>query len=99
MNITPNGEIKLTDSPVVLDFADNKNGMSINGSQQEWVFVTNNSLSTDVPSIDEQSASMNKTISTDNTYYSLDGKLLNYPQQGINIGIDREGNIRKYYMK
>jgi len=92
LNVLANGELSMSDSPVLLNVSDTENGITINGTESEWMFVTNNKVSTN----NITKVEVRKEISIESgEFYSLDGVLMSEPIEGINIIRTQDGTVKK----
>ena len=96
LNVLSNGELSLSDNPVLLDVSDAENGITINGTEREWMFVTNNRITVNNTTIVD---GINDNSYSPSEYYSIDGTKMNEPQNGINIIRSKDGKSRKVFVR
>ena len=90
--ILANGELSLSEIPVTLKISDSDNGIKFNESEQEWMFVTNNRVQVNG---ETKVDTPEETLAGNSEYYSIDGKPLTKPVNGLNIIRTQDGTFRK----
>ena len=95
LNVLADGKMALSDSPVILNVSDNENGITINGTDCEWMFVTNNNVN--VKSVDNPTkvADLKDNSISSGEYYSIDGVKLSEPRNGLSIIRTQDGTVKK----
>ena len=92
LNVLADGKLSMSDSPALLNVSDTENGITINGTESEWMFVTNNNVSTN--NITKVEVWKDNSIES-GEFYSLDGVLMSAPIEGINIIRTQDGTVKK----